>query len=106
MQCVSADDDWYCPPGAICGTTYPLCHDFFELGCESEIPETTASPVPTNGPTGSAGVGGEGVTGSFTGSTAQNVATTSAAPSGGASMTEKPGIGLLGALAAALGLVF
>ncbi|KAH7397432.1 hypothetical protein BKA66DRAFT_454347 [Pyrenochaeta sp. MPI-SDFR-AT-0127] len=66
VQCVSADDDWYCPPGSVCGTIKPLCHDFFDLGCTSEA----ASPVPTTGPSPSSGTvgGGSGTGGSVTGS--------------------------------------
>ncbi|KAK3324984.1 hypothetical protein B0H66DRAFT_108181 [Apodospora peruviana] len=47
-QCVSADDDWYCPPGAACGTVSGACFDFAD-DCTTVV-AGDAGPSPTSPP--------------------------------------------------------
>ena len=78
VQCVSADDDWYCPHGYVCGTVSGACYDF---AADCTTPGTaagggasTATSPPSSGATSSSSSvpgsdGGSGTTGTSGGTT-------------------------------------
>ena len=78
VQCVSADDDWYCPHGYVCGTVSGACYDFAAdcttPGAAAGGGASTATSPPSSGATSSSSSvagsgGGSGTTSSSGGTT-------------------------------------
>lgn len=108
VLCVSVDNDWYCPPGAICGARYPFCIGGGDAECASG--SIAPTPTPTSVSVISTIIGTLGdktTTGSRSGSvTSTGLAAVITSSRTGEGVAVGPGKGFLGAVWLGLGLVW